>query len=383
MNITRFGVYGDGATDNTAALQSSIDAAAPGSTIHFPPGIYNHNEVVRVRTRGITLLGTEDSVLVATNPDRTALIIEEDDVTIQGVEFHAATTTRRGAGWHARIAIMRDVPTFGMQPVMRTTIRDCRIVNGGPPGSALANSASTCGIIAIRAQDFEISGNVVRRSLADGIHITGGSRNGVVANNEIQETGDDMIAVVSYAWDGALTLPAPMQANLRLRRIGQLCRSIEIRDNRVRGCYWGRGVSVVGGKDVLISRNVISDTYMGAGIIIAREAGYQTFGVERVTVANNSISNVQVGTPTYDVLATPIEARRTGHGVIEVHAAVLAAELAVPELRREFAVREIRLASNSVSNSSTQKHRVGVSMTGTEHGLPVVNGDIEAIMYLD
>lgn len=39
---------------------------------------------------------------------------------------------------------------------------------------------------------------MVRRSLSDGIHVTQGSRNGRIINNQVLETGDDMIAIVSY-----------------------------------------------------------------------------------------------------------------------------------------------------------------------------------------
>lgn len=57
-NVNEYGVFGDGSTDNTAALQSLIDDIPVYSTILFPPGIYQFgsqvewNNVLRVLGSG-------------------------------------------------------------------------------------------------------------------------------------------------------------------------------------------------------------------------------------------------------------------------------------------------------------------------------------------
>ena len=68
-----------------------------------------------------------------------------------------------------------DLPT-GYRRIRNTVIRDNRIVNADGPGTPGANSASTAGILILHAERFLVTGNTVVRSLADGIHITGGSR---------------------------------------------------------------------------------------------------------------------------------------------------------------------------------------------------------------
>jgi len=51
MNVRRFGAVGDGATDDTGAIQNAVDAAAERSdTIFFPPGIYACS-TIKLRSR--------------------------------------------------------------------------------------------------------------------------------------------------------------------------------------------------------------------------------------------------------------------------------------------------------------------------------------------
>ena len=73
-----------------------------------------------------------------------------------------------------------------------------------------------------------IAHNVVRNTLADGIHNTHGAHDIIIDHNTVRAAGDDMIAVVSYGGEA-------------------LCHDILIVDNDVADQEWGRGISVVGG----------------------------------------------------------------------------------------------------------------------------------------
>jgi parallel beta-helix repeat protein len=117
-----------------------------------------------------------------------------------------------------------------------------------------------------------IADNVVTGSYADGIHLTGGSHDITVKGNQVRDVGDDLIAVVSYLDDGVV------------------CANIMITDNDVRGQTWGRGISVVGGRDVTVQRNSIADT-SGAGVLVNSDGSYGTYGTTGVKVSQNTISN--------------------------------------------------------------------------------------------
>ncbi len=124
------------------------------------------------------------------------------------------------------------------------------------------------------AHGFRIEGNEITGTLADGIHSTAGSGDGVVADNVVRDTGDDAIAVVSYVADDALTT------------------GITISANQVLGSS-ARGISVVGGADVTIEGNVV-DTTDAAGIYLASEDSFDTYAAQRIRVVGNQVRRANV-----------------------------------------------------------------------------------------
>jgi Pectate lyase superfamily protein len=365
-----FGAVPDDDRDDATAIQHALDVLQPGEVLWFEPGRYLIGKSLRVRRAGLTLAG-ERAVLHATNPDDQALLIEADDTTVASLTFTAITSGRREAARHARIAVINDTPS-GYRAVRNTVIRDNRIVESDAPGTPGANSASAAGILLLRAQGFLVAGNTVQRSLADGIHITGGSSHGRVLNNRVRESGDDMIAVVSYADTGTAAAGNAKRLlqswNSRLQQ--GLVNNILIADNDVAGPYWGRGIAVVGGKSITVARNTIANVPLAAAILLAREANYQTFGVDDVIVEGNRIREVQTLAPAYDAREPAAPRQRTGHGAIELHAALFDDEALQPGLASQLAVRNVLLRGNVVERSSAGALRVGVDMsqrlTGTD-----------------
>ena len=82
----------------------------------------------------------------------------------------------------------------------------------------------------VHATQFLVAENTVSRSLSDGIHVTAGSSYGRVLNNSVKETGDDMIAVVSYVADPGTSADAIL-ADFDTRRANALSHHITIANN--------------------------------------------------------------------------------------------------------------------------------------------------------
>lgn len=381
-DVRSFGAKPNDDADDSAAIQKALDAMKSGDTLFFPSGRYLINRSLRVTKPGITITG-ESATLHATNPDDMALFIQADDVTVASMTFTAITDGRRNAPRHARVVINGDVSRG--ERVRNTVIRDNRIVNADKPGTPGANAASTGGIMVLHGDRFLIAGNTVARTLADGIHITAGSRNGRVLNNVVRETGDDMIAVVSYSDSGkavrnsARKLAEAWDENVDKR----LNRNILIAGNKVSGQYWGRGITVVGGQSVTITRNTIENVTHGAAILLAREASFQTFGVENVVIEGNLIRDVQTDAPPYDTPKRYTPDSRTGHGAIEVHAALFDDEADDPKLRGALAVRNVLVRGNTVERSAVSSVRLGVPINQTLRDGDVTrhagNGKIENV----
>jgi hypothetical protein len=356
LNVRDFGARGDGRSDDTQPLRRALAALAPGQWLLFPPGQYVHSARLVVAAPRVTLHGY-GATLHATAPGDQALLIQADGVRVLGFTLTAVTDRRRDAPWESRIAVWRH--GRGLPALDRIEIRDNRIVESGEAGSALANSSSSAAIFVHNARHFVVAGNLVRRSLADAIHVTGGSRHGRVIGNTVRDSGDDMVAVVSYLGsDFDPGVPMTLRG-WNDRREAELVRDILIADNDLSGQYWGRGISVVGGEDVTIAANAIDATTHAAAVYIARETSFNTFGVRNVRVQGNRITRVQTEPPAYDALPWPQRGRRTGHGAVQLVAQRTAAELRQPLLREALTVREVAIEGNDIDRSAT----TGIGLT--------------------
>ena len=356
--VTSFGIAPSDTKDQTAAIQAALDALKPGDWLVFPAGKYLHSKSLRVRVAGVTIW-SDGATLVATNPLDTAMMMQADNTTLYGFRMHTATTTRGSALQHARIVIAPNGNTTGPR-VKNVTVRRNTVENAGAPGTTYANGSSASGIFIYHADGFLVAENTVKRSLADGIHTTGGSINGRVIKNTVRENGDDMIAVVSYMAAKGTEISS-MTSNMATMRDQRLNRNILITDNDVKGQYWGRGITVVGGEKVTIQHNAIADTTHGAGVLLARESGYLSFGVKDVIVRNNTISNVQTGAPVYSD-GNHTTWARTGHAGIEVHSLATSSELADSAFASAIAIDKVLLENNTIDNTYADGVRFG---TGT------------------
>ncbi|TDE15909.1 FG-GAP-like repeat-containing protein [Jiangella asiatica] len=113
---------GDGRSD-TDAIQAAIDAARPGQTVTFPPGIYELDRPIRLASR-VDYVATPGGPVVLRSAEPGGLTIAADadrplrDVTIGGLTFD-----------NLRIALEGDDK---YSSIVDVTLRDCVFRNGRP-----------------------------------------------------------------------------------------------------------------------------------------------------------------------------------------------------------------------------------------------------------
>lgn len=369
-------------SDDTATIQAALDTLRPGQWLVGQPGAtYLHNKSLQITVPGSGIAGTR---LHATNPDDQAILLRAHGVTVRDNELTAVTDRRRQSPWQARIA------AWGMDDgAMRLT--DISIIGNtvrhdGALGSPTQNGASAGGIFLYNVAGFLVQANTVRRTCADGIHVTAGSCNGRILGNTVEETGDDGIACVSYMGDGPVGKDA---AAVRSFRMTSLCADVLVEGNTVRGQYWGRGLTVIGGRGVTIRRNSVSRIYGSAGIMLARERPYNTWDVTGILVEDNDVSDIQTDTkplfcPTGAGFADRLASMsnpKSGHGAVELHATADAAQVAIsPDLYR---VGWITIKGNRIGRAPRSVRVGAYSPAGSMRLIGIVGNTLDSIDVWD
>jgi len=264
---------GASGTDQADVLQAALDNLQPGQRLVLAPGSYLVGRVLAVRREQVVLSGY-DATLVASNPDQQAIQITGANSTLVGVTLKGTGTQRLESATSAKVI----VDGTGIQ-VLDVTIE------GG----------ASAGIFVSRGVGIALVGDKISGTLADGIHITGGSQDVLVQNSSVTATGDDMVGIVSYQRDNAQT------------------RNIYVTSNYLAGNAWGRGVAVVGSADVTVAGNWIEGVQKAAAVMVAQEDGYRTSDATNVLVASNTIADNQNATQPGN------NRTATGHAAIDIN----------------------------------------------------------------
>ncbi|WP_373558354.1 right-handed parallel beta-helix repeat-containing protein [Burkholderia sp. RF4-BP95] len=240
-------------SDQADALQKAFDSLRAGQRLVIAPGRYvvGHSLAVTAPQAVISGYG---ATLAATNPADQTIEMRGAGSTLVGVTLAGTGTTRLTTPESTKVEVTgSDVQVLGVT------------IQGG----------ASAGIFVFGGNGIAIVGNTVRATLADGIHTTYGSANVLVQNNTVAGTGDDLIAVVSYLGDGRLS------------------NNVLIDHNAVSGNAWGRGITVVGGQAVTISSNTVDGVEKAAGILVAQEDSWKTYGSSNVVIKGNTVTNIQ------------------------------------------------------------------------------------------
>jgi len=245
IDITTRGAAGDGVHDDWSAIQKVLSTAPQNSTIVLPAGkVFRHSKVLEVNIRGTVLTG--GGTLLASNEGTSEVLLNNNYTSIDHLTLKVSQTTRR---WDAYEQMKLRIGPFTGIKVNDVTI----------------NGSAAAGIYVGGATNFTISKVTVNNTRADAIHMTSASSFGTISSVAIKNPGDDGVAVVSY------------------RNNGVPCHDITINDARVIDQKWGRGFSVVGGRNIRWTA-LYADSTSAAGIYLASESNFNTLPTTNVTV---------------------------------------------------------------------------------------------------
>lgn len=265
VSLSRFGVDRFASRDQTVALRQAFEAAARDrlSLIGDPDATYRYDgrlilDGVSFDGRGCTLLPLSDGPQV--------LQCRGTGWRLANLRVQGTARTRSSDNGFNGIWIGGDDRDAAANFVLENVT-----VDGIAPG----RGAAAAGIMISNAQQGRLTGTTVRRSLADGIHMTAGSNHLLVEHALIEDSGDDAIAVVSY------------------RRQQQACHHVHVRNATSRRSA-ARGMTVVGGHDVVFER-VAVERSAAAGIYLFGEASFDTYGTARVRVVDSVLTGCVTG----------------------------------------------------------------------------------------
>lgn len=232
-----YNAQGDGATDDTAAIQAAVNAAASaGQGVWFPPGTYNQTARItvpsNVNVKGAGLWWSHLHATVASTGGAIGFRLN-NNTTVSDLRISGVDTQRNGYN----DKVFQTFSGAGQNNILTNLwVQHASVFEGWTDwnGSTIQNC---------RVYDL----------YADGIHWgDGGYSNNFAANNYFRGMGDDSIAQVNFT--NFATSPHDNTAQF----------------NTVIASYWGRGMADIGGNTLTYRDNIIDSTYL-AGMMVATE----------------------------------------------------------------------------------------------------------------
>jgi hypothetical protein len=311
IDIMAAGAINSKAADNGAIIQACLNFGEVSKrNVFVPAGTFGYARTVVVRN-ATGLVGVPGvSILYCTTRNTGAIIMEGFGGTLYGITREHYLP--RPIGLNDRSADDA-ADGFYLRGAIGFTVQFCKTI--GPQGAALMVRGCQYG---------RITNNWFDSSLADSIHVTAAAPgdapvynlNGTfkeqnvipipsyrlqIADNYVNNSGDDNIGLISYAYHasvqqktapvvsypGYFTYYTEPAGAIRIYQANN--RSINVVGNSTYGGD-ARGITAVGGQDIQIVGNNIDDPVL-AGILAYGEDDYDTYGCDNINIAGNTLVN--------------------------------------------------------------------------------------------
>jgi hypothetical protein len=262
VSVSAFGAKGDDDTDDTAAIQSAINAVDTGGTVVIPAGTYKITAALTVAT-AVTITGTGTIHQTASAHGFT---VTADNVTIEGI-----TLTGRHSGTVTLDVDEDAIHVFGASaaaPISNVTVRDVTISGWGMYGVQLK-----------WVEGFTVANCRITRIGYAGVSATSSVR-GLVCRNEIStispgSSGDMYGVALSRDETDSLTTDPH-------------CSDIVVQGNVVEGVAW-EALDTHGGQRITFSGNVIRNCYVGVAVVGSDDSTNTTMWAPRDVVVSDNV----------------------------------------------------------------------------------------------
>lgn len=254
--VLDYGALCNGGTNDRAAIQAAINAAAYGDVVEFPAnrtcaysGILFVNGKTQIDLYGF---GKTSSILRALDQTNSALqILSSSNIVVRDLRLEVPFSTERS-------------------PLGSDNADGIYVYNSGSVTirSVFVYKTSNAGILIRASNTVLVEYSNLYNTWADGLHITGGSSFVTARNNTAYQTGDDSFASISYKNQG----------------INQYVGF----SNNLSDASVGSGIAVEGGQFIEVHNNTAYKSRI-SGIRVGSDAFWHTDAVNEVSVRWNFI----------------------------------------------------------------------------------------------
>lgn len=245
LNILDFGAVPNDGIEDGLAFENAIDAAVEeGREIYIPAGeftiqdpFYINGIIIRKDNVVIRGAGMWHTIL---HGNTSGFAVRAGNISFYDFSLVGEVTSRQDT---------LDPPAFDMTMPL-TNMRNVRFQN-------IWIEHYKVGLWADVTDGISMMGCRIRNTFADGVNLCGGTKNSVVTQNDIRNTGDDGIAMFSR---------------------GVADENILITRNTVANPWLANHIAAYGGKDITISYNLMKDSVLnGSGVNISTNFQPQVF----------------------------------------------------------------------------------------------------------